>query len=47
MQSPNLGYLQGEQAMHVPGESMTEEQYTDDDGNLITRKVTYTLRVEP
>ncbi|XP_067091830.1 dentin matrix acidic phosphoprotein 1-like [Osmerus mordax] len=31
--------LKGEQAMHVPGESMTEEQYTDDDGNLITRKV--------
>ncbi|KAJ8396021.1 hypothetical protein AAFF_G00025530 [Aldrovandia affinis] len=31
--------LKGEQAKNIPGESVTEEQYTDEDGNIITRKV--------
>ncbi|XP_029933551.1 ankyrin-3-like isoform X3 [Myripristis murdjan] len=30
---------QGEQARNIPGESVTEEQFTDEDGNLVTRKV--------
>ncbi|XP_031761148.1 ankyrin-3 isoform X4 [Xenopus tropicalis] len=30
----------GEQAKNIPGESVTEEQYTDEEGNIITRKVT-------
>ncbi|XP_031761155.1 ankyrin-3 isoform X11 [Xenopus tropicalis] len=32
--------LKGEQAKNIPGESVTEEQYTDEEGNIITRKVT-------
>ncbi|XP_051779830.1 ankyrin-3 isoform X6 [Erpetoichthys calabaricus] len=31
--------LKGEQARNIPGESVTEEQFTDEDGNIITRKV--------
>ncbi|KAL2078409.1 hypothetical protein ACEWY4_026094 [Coilia grayii] len=31
--------LKGEQARNIPGESVTEEQYTDEDGNIVTRKV--------
>nr|XP_057934085.1 ankyrin-3-like isoform X2 [Doryrhamphus excisus] len=31
--------LKGEEARNVPGESVTEEQFTDEDGNLVTRKV--------
>ncbi|KAM4623327.1 uncharacterized protein ACJ7VT_004416 [Polymixia lowei] len=31
--------LKGEEARNIPGESVTEEQFTDEDGNLITRKV--------
>ncbi|KAG9346014.1 hypothetical protein JZ751_007829 [Albula glossodonta] len=31
--------LPGEQAKNIPGESVTEEQFTDEDGNIITRKV--------
>uniref|UniRef100_UPI003AB038DD ankyrin-3 n=1 Tax=Centroberyx gerrardi TaxID=166262 RepID=UPI003AB038DD len=31
--------LKGEQARNIPGESVTEEQFTDEDGNLVTRKV--------
>ncbi|XP_031761147.1 ankyrin-3 isoform X3 [Xenopus tropicalis] len=30
--------LKGEQAKNIPGESVTEEQYTDEEGNIITRK---------
>lgn len=30
---------QGEQAKNIPGESVTEEQFTDEDGNIVTRKV--------
>ncbi|XP_053548221.1 ankyrin-3 isoform X2 [Bombina bombina] len=32
--------LKGEDAKNIPGESVTEEQFTDEDGNIITRKVT-------
>ncbi|XP_056904830.1 ankyrin-3-like isoform X1 [Takifugu flavidus] len=31
--------LKGEEAKNVPGESVTEEQFVDEDGNLVTRKV--------
>ncbi|XP_019124837.2 ankyrin-3 isoform X11 [Larimichthys crocea] len=31
--------VQGEEAKNIPGESMTEEHYMDQDGNLISRKV--------
>ncbi|XP_018616506.2 ankyrin-3 isoform X9 [Scleropages formosus] len=31
--------LKGDQAKNIPGESVTEEQFTDEDGNIITRKV--------
>uniref|UniRef100_A0A8C7UNI8 Ankyrin 3 n=1 Tax=Oncorhynchus mykiss TaxID=8022 RepID=A0A8C7UNI8_ONCMY len=41
--SPNHEHLQGEQAKNIPGESVTEEQFTDEDGNIITRKVTICL----
>ncbi|XP_078422026.1 ankyrin 3b isoform X9 [Cetorhinus maximus] len=34
---------QGEDAKKVPGETVTQEQFTDDDGNVITRKVTRTV----
>ncbi|XP_043406228.1 ankyrin-3 isoform X28 [Chelonia mydas] len=30
----------GEEAKNIPGESVTEEQFTDEEGNIITRKVT-------
>ncbi|XP_019363293.1 PREDICTED: ankyrin-3-like isoform X5 [Gavialis gangeticus] len=30
----------GEEAKNIPGESVTEEQFTDEEGNVITRKVT-------
>lgn len=39
----NHKYLQGEEAKNIPGETMTEEHYMDQDGNLISRKVMYTL----
>uniref|UniRef100_A0A4W5Q6J1 Ankyrin 3a n=1 Tax=Hucho hucho TaxID=62062 RepID=A0A4W5Q6J1_9TELE len=35
--------LKGEQAKNIPGESVTEEHFTDEDGNIITRKVTICL----
>ncbi|CAM2117451.1 unnamed protein product [Caretta caretta] len=31
--------LKGEEAKNIPGESVTEEQFTDEEGNIITRKV--------
>uniref|UniRef100_A0A8D2LL88 Ankyrin 3 n=1 Tax=Varanus komodoensis TaxID=61221 RepID=A0A8D2LL88_VARKO len=31
--------LKGEEAKNIPGESVTEEQFTDEEGNVITRKV--------
>ncbi|XP_073404382.1 ankyrin-3 isoform X13 [Dendrobates tinctorius] len=30
----------GEEVKNIPGETVTEEQYTDEEGNIITRKVT-------
>uniref|UniRef100_A0A8U8CD64 Ankyrin-1 n=1 Tax=Geospiza parvula TaxID=87175 RepID=A0A8U8CD64_GEOPR len=36
--SPFL-FLQGNEALHLPGEQVTEEQFTDDQGNIITKKV--------
>ncbi|XP_045424733.1 ankyrin-3 isoform X5 [Lemur catta] len=32
--------LKGEEAKNIPGESVTEEKFTDEEGNLITRKIT-------
>ncbi|TSK14554.1 Ankyrin-3 [Bagarius yarrelli] len=31
--------LKGDQAKNIPGESVTEEQFTDEEGNVVTRKV--------
>lgn len=31
--------MQGDQARNIPVETVTEEQYTDEDGNTVTRKV--------
>ncbi|XP_067226305.1 ankyrin-3-like isoform X24 [Chanodichthys erythropterus] len=31
--------VQGDQAKNIPGETVTQEQYTDEDGNLVTRKI--------
>ncbi|XP_045557168.1 ankyrin-3 isoform X11 [Salmo salar] len=31
--------LKGEEARNIPVESVTEEQFTDEDGNIVTRKV--------
>ncbi|XP_078062352.1 ankyrin-1-like isoform X1 [Mustelus asterias] len=30
---------EGEEAKNIPGESVTEEQFTDEDGNLVTKKI--------
>ncbi|XP_053094444.1 ankyrin-3 isoform X27 [Pangasianodon hypophthalmus] len=30
--------LKGDQAKNIPGESVTEEQFTDEEGNIVTRK---------
>ncbi|XP_072414011.1 ankyrin-3 isoform X25 [Chiloscyllium punctatum] len=35
--------LKGEDAKKVPGEMVTQEQFVDDDGNVVTRKVTRTV----
>uniref|UniRef100_A0A8C5KNG4 Ankyrin-3 n=1 Tax=Jaculus jaculus TaxID=51337 RepID=A0A8C5KNG4_JACJA len=35
--------IKGEEAKHIPGESVTEEQFTDDEGHLIIRKITRTV----
>uniref|UniRef100_A0A2K6FP81 Ankyrin 3 n=1 Tax=Propithecus coquereli TaxID=379532 RepID=A0A2K6FP81_PROCO len=32
--------LKGKEAKNIPGESVTEEKFTDEEGNLITRKIT-------
>lgn len=31
--------LQGNEVLHLPGEQVTEEQFTDDQGNIVTKKV--------
>lgn len=30
---------QGNEVLHLPGQQVTEEQFTDDQGNIITKKV--------
>ncbi|XP_017587710.1 ankyrin-1 isoform X16 [Corvus cornix cornix] len=30
--------VKGNEALHLPGEQVTEEQFTDDQGNIITKK---------
>uniref|UniRef100_A0A3Q2CIT4 Ankyrin 3 n=2 Tax=Cyprinodon variegatus TaxID=28743 RepID=A0A3Q2CIT4_CYPVA len=35
--------LKGEEARNIPGQTVTEEQFIDEDGNLVTRKVTVLL----
>lgn len=35
----SLLFLQGNEALHLPGEQVTEQQFTDDQGNIITKKV--------
>uniref|UniRef100_A0AAQ6AKL2 Ankyrin 3 n=1 Tax=Amphiprion ocellaris TaxID=80972 RepID=A0AAQ6AKL2_AMPOC len=35
----NTNDFHGEEARNIPGESVTEEQFIDEDGNLVTRKV--------
>ncbi|XP_006837517.1 PREDICTED: ankyrin-3-like [Chrysochloris asiatica] len=32
--------IKGEEARNIPGETVTEEQFTDEEGTLITRKIT-------
>ncbi|XP_017587682.1 PREDICTED: ankyrin-1 isoform X7 [Corvus brachyrhynchos] len=36
---------QGNEALHLPGEQVTEEQFTDDQGNIITKKEEVRVRV--
>ncbi|NXC41475.1 ANK1 protein, partial [Penelope pileata] len=36
---PFLPSLQGNEVLHLPGEHVTEEQFTDEQGNIITKKV--------
>nr|XP_009508666.1 PREDICTED: uncharacterized protein LOC104049646 [Phalacrocorax carbo] len=31
--------VKGDEVLHLPGEQVTEEQFTDDQGNIITKKV--------
>uniref|UniRef100_A0AAY4EWJ1 Ankyrin 3a n=1 Tax=Denticeps clupeoides TaxID=299321 RepID=A0AAY4EWJ1_9TELE len=40
MEAVNVPWFQGDEARNVPGESVSEEQFTDEDGSIITRKVT-------
>ncbi|NXE40005.1 ANK1 protein, partial [Ptilorrhoa leucosticta] len=34
-----FGQVRGNEALHLPGEHVTEEQFTDDQGNIITKKI--------
>ncbi|NWY60016.1 ANK1 protein, partial [Chionis minor] len=34
-----FGQVRGNEVLHLPGEQVTEEQFTDDQGNIITKKV--------
>ncbi|NXL32664.1 ANK1 protein, partial [Glaucidium brasilianum] len=34
-----FGQVRGNKVLHLPGEQVTEEQFTDDQGNIITKKV--------
>uniref|UniRef100_A0A663MMI3 Ankyrin 1 n=1 Tax=Athene cunicularia TaxID=194338 RepID=A0A663MMI3_ATHCN len=35
----HCNHLPGNEVLHLPGEQVTEEQFTDDQGNIITKKV--------
>ncbi|KAM7028746.1 ankyrin-1 isoform 5-T5 [Acridotheres tristis] len=37
-ESDSRFFGQGNEALHLPGEQVTEEQFTDDQGNIITKK---------
>uniref|UniRef100_A0AAY4EWW3 Ankyrin 3a n=1 Tax=Denticeps clupeoides TaxID=299321 RepID=A0AAY4EWW3_9TELE len=39
MEAVNVPWFQGDEARNVPGESVSEEQFTDEDGSIITRKI--------
>lgn len=32
-------FLQGNEVLDMPGEQVTEEQFTDEQGNIVTKKV--------
>ncbi|NWH23270.1 ANK1 protein, partial [Grus americana] len=34
-----FGQVRGNEVLHLPGEQVTEEQFTDDHGNIVTKKV--------
>ncbi|NXG16800.1 ANK1 protein, partial [Grallaria varia] len=34
-----FGQVRGNEVLHLPGEQVTEEQFTDDQGNIITKKI--------
>ncbi|NXU83204.1 ANK1 protein, partial [Xiphorhynchus elegans] len=34
-----FGQVRGNEVLHLPGEQVTEEQFTDDHGNIITKKI--------
>ncbi|NXW15905.1 ANK1 protein, partial [Circaetus pectoralis] len=34
-----FGQVRGNEVLHLPGQQVTEEQFTDDQGNIITKKV--------
>lgn len=34
-----LYYLQGDEVEDLPGEQVSEEQFTDEHGNIVTKKV--------
>uniref|UniRef100_A0A803SMI0 Ankyrin 1 n=1 Tax=Anolis carolinensis TaxID=28377 RepID=A0A803SMI0_ANOCA len=36
-----LFFFQGNEALDIPGEQVTEEQFTDEQGNIITKKVSW------
>ncbi|KAM7028743.1 ankyrin-1 isoform 2-T2 [Acridotheres tristis] len=38
-ESDSRFFGQGNEALHLPGEQVTEEQFTDDQGNIITKKI--------
>ncbi|NXA55574.1 ANK1 protein, partial [Nothocercus julius] len=38
-ESSFLGQRRGNEVLNVPGEQVTEEQFTDDEGNIVTKKV--------
>lgn len=37
---------QGDEAEDLPGEQVSEEQFTDEHGNIVTKKVRHLLKVD-